>query len=894
MDSSLASALPVAIAVVDHDGRITLVNDAWRNVDEPGALAGNAFDVGGHFGEACQRTATVVGESAVRVAGAMDRILAGRAPSFIHEYECGSAANRHWCRLTIMPLGADAVEGATITHLPLAGLVSDAQALDDARRLLHESEERLGFALGAADIGDWSTDLRTNVSHRSLQHDRHFGFAERLPDWSFDRFLSLVVPEDRDRIREKYRTAMSTRTDINDEYRTQWPDGSVHWLWTLGRFYYDEHGTPYRVAGIVMDITDRKTSEQTVADALVRLTEAQRVARIGDWGMDLATQQVTWSAQVYDIMGRDPSLGPPTLAEIEAVLDAASIATQSERIAQAIATRTPQEYELTIRHPDGTLHYSLAVAVPRINAAGDVVALYGTVQDITERKKAEMVSERLASIVSSSEDAIIGKDLDGIITTWNRGAEKIFGYAPDEAIGKSIQLIIPDDRRDEERHILTQVRSGNSVEHFETMRRRKDGRLLEVNITASPIRTRAGVIVGVSKVARDISDRKRLEQQFLRAQRMESIGTLAGGIAHDLNNVLTPILLSIELLRMKHPGDENGELLEDLHRSASHGADMVRQLLSFARGVEGQRIDVTLRHVVHEVEKISRDTFLKHIDIRVAIAPDLRRVVGDPTQLHQVLLNLCVNARDAMPHGGILTISADNVVIDEHYAGLDLEAKPGPYVMLRVVDTGVGIPADRVQQIFDPFFTTKEVGKGTGLGLSTSQAIVKSHGGFIRVYSEVGRGSTFSVYLPAKMAQSTVETTLAPSLPRGSGEMVLVVDDEASVRQVTQQTLEAFGYRALVASDGAEAVALYARRGEEINIVITDIMMPIMDGPSAIRVLRRLNPQVRIIAASGLDARDQLRGLDVRFVLAKPFAADTLLTMLRAALTEPAVLRSPP
>jgi len=316
----------------------------------------------------------------------------------------------------------------------------------------------------------------------------------------------------------------------------------------------------------------------------------------------------------------------------------------------------------------------------------------------------------------------------------------------------------------------------------------------------------------------------------------------------------------------------------------------VRQILSFASGVAGRRVELQVRPLVEEIEQISNDTFLKHIQVETNVAVDIWSVLGDPTQLHQVLLNLCVNARDAMPGGGKLTISAKNVALDEQYAGLNLEAKPGPYVVLQVKDTGSGMSREVAEKIFDPFYTTKEVGKGTGLGLSSSLGIVKSHGGFIRVASEPGRGTTFDVYLPAlKEISAEAAAELAVEMPRGHGELILVVDDELAVRQITQQTLNAFGYRVILASDGAEAVAIYVRQGAEIAAVLTDMKMPIMDGPSTIQALSSLNPAVRIIGASGLAVANlvaQATQLGVKHFLEKPYSLESLLKVLKDVLSQ--------
>jgi CheY-like chemotaxis protein len=369
---------------------------------------------------------------------------------------------------------------------------------------------------------------------------------------------------------------------------------------------------------------------------------------------------------------------------------------------------------------------------------------------------------------------------------------------------------------------------------------------------------------------------------------MESIGTLAGGIAHDLNNILSPILMGIDLLQVRIKDEASLQYLKMLQQSAERGASMIRQVLSFARGVQGERVTVQPKHLIKDIVKILTDTLPKSISIKFYIPEGLWVASADPTQIHQVLMNLCVNARDAMPAGGVLTIRAENTNLDEHYARMNLEASAGRYVAINIEDTGAGMPPEVTGRIFEPFFTTKEVGKGTGLGLSTALTIIKSHGGFINVYSELGKGTQFTVYLPALDTESGGQSEqVETELPLGRGELVLVVDDEESIREITRGTLETFGYRVVVASDGTEAVALYAEHKEEIAIVLTDMMMPFMDGPATIRALQRLNPKVKIIAASGLAASDkaaQAQGVGVKTFLPKPYTAEKLLKTLAELL----------
>jgi signal transduction histidine kinase/CheY-like chemotaxis protein len=445
----------------------------------------------------------------------------------------------------------------------------------------------------------------------------------------------------------------------------------------------------------------------------------------------------------------------------------------------------------------------------------------------------------------------------------------------------------PPEYTERDRHALEEIDACGVCTPYEKEYIRKDGSRVPVLLGSA--RFEDSPDEGVCFVV-DLTERKKLEQQFLRNQRMESIGTLASGIAHDLNNILAPIMLSIGVLKMKITDRACQELLSSLNASAERGADMVRQILSFARGVEGRKITVQLKHIIHDVKKIIQDTFPKNIRVEVLLPQDLWPIEGDPTQIHQVLLNLCVNARDAMPHGGVIKLAAENLRLDEHYAALNPEARAGTYICLQVEDNGTGMPPEIMDKIFDPFFTTKEIGKGTGLGLATSQGIIKSHGGFIQVFSEVGKGTTFKIHLPAQVAASdetAAETDLARL--RGNGELILVVDDEVIVREVIQDTLLSYGYRVLLAADGAEALAVYARQAGEIAVVLTDMMMPVMDGLALAQVLHKMNPRLPIIGASGLAAGDRVQGENpaIKYFLSKPYTAEALLQILRQILPPP-------
>jgi len=543
---------------------------------------------------------------------------------------------------------------------------------------------------------------------------------------------------------------------------------------------------------------------------------------------------------------------------------------------------------IPLSHRDGTVAGIMVIFFAR--PLEETSLVQSTLQIFATRAAAELdreqADERIreqASLLDRARDAILVRDLDHKINYWNKSAERLYGWTAEEAMGRSVEELLYRDSAAYLEAYKTVVSAGEWV--GELLQVDREGRELMIEGRWTLLRDAADQPRNILAINTDITEHKKLEQQFLRAQRLESIGTLAGGIAHDLNNVLAPISMSIELLKADVHGERGQELLATLASSARRGAEMVSQVLSFARGMEGRRVELHARHLVGDVEKIVRDTFPKNITLRANIPRSLWTLQGDPTQLHQVLLNLCVNARDAMPDGGEITVTAENVELDQRFAASEESVKPGPHVLIRVEDSGHGIPSAVLDKIFEPFFTTKAVGKGTGLGLSTSLAIIRSHGGFIRAASTPGRGTCFLIVLPAlPVVVDTIPEPRDEGLPRGNGETILVADDEPSIRQITRQILETFGYRVLLAANGAEAVKIYRGKQGEIAAVVTDMMMPVMDGSSTIQALAEINPAVRIIAASGISDKGKLAteaGNCVRFFVTKPFTAETLLKTLK-------------
>jgi two-component system cell cycle sensor histidine kinase/response regulator CckA len=504
---------------------------------------------------------------------------------------------------------------------------------------------------------------------------------------------------------------------------------------------------------------------------------------------------------------------------------------------------------------------------------------------IENKSIAEKIREQ-ATLLDIVQDAIIVCSLDYSIIFWNKGAENLYGWTAEEVLNKkAFQFVFKNKafKFSEARELLN--KNGDWQGKVRQCSKEKKDLIVESHWLY--VTNNQGNPESILMVNRDITDKEKMEAKFYRAQRLESIGTLTGGIAHDLNNILTPIMIALNILNLKALDGQSRRIITGLESNVKRGADIIKQLLMFARGAEGEHNVFQPGLLLLETEKMIRETFPKSIEFTSEIESDILSINGDETQLYQVILNLCVNARDAMQHGGKLTLKASNLVLDESYAKMNPEAKIGPYLLISVADTGTGIQPNILEKIFEPFFTTKQLGQGTGLGLSTVMGIVKSHGGFINVYSEMNQGTIFRIYLPAvgKVAKKE-ENQQVLHLPAGNGELILVAEDEASIRDITRETLEAYGYNVLTADDGVEAISLYVQHKEKIKIVLLDMTMPYMDGPVTIKALQKINPDVKIISMSGLDENIKRAGNSIYSFLQKPYTAEELLNALTDCLAQ--------
>jgi PAS domain S-box-containing protein len=544
---------------------------------------------------------------------------------------------------------------------------------------------------------------------------------------------------------------------------------------------------------------------------------------------------------------------------------------------------------VTHRKKDGTR--ILAEITSRVITFSGREAKLALANDITERQMTEDRVREQAALLDLASDAILVRDLTGKVRFWNKGAERLYGWSAQDAVGNEMGALFPKDDKSAlapaEQELLARGEwTGELRKHTQS------GQEVIVTSRWTLLRNDRGEPCSVLIIDTDITEKKKLESQFLRAQRIEGIGTLATGMAHDLNNILAPILMSAGYLRWDISSAEREEAITRIELSVKRAAEIIQHVLTFGRGIDGERVAVQPADLLAEVREIVGQTFPKSITLAVDSPPNLWPLMGDRTQLHQVLLNLCLNARDAMSKGGHLTLGASTLTLTEPMSALPSPAPPGPYIVFEVSDTGCGIPAANRERIFDPFFTTKEVGKGTGLGLSTALGIVQSHHGVVLVESEVGRGTTFKVFLPASPQAARKNTSKISRLPpRGDSEVVLLVDDEPVVLAGMRVSLEQNNYRVFTALNGQEALD-FIRRGEpKIDALVTDIMMPTMDGITLIRDARALMPELKIIASSGLGTdmsgcirAQELKSLRVASFLPKPYASEKLLHTLHQVL----------
>ncbi len=755
---------------------------------------------------------------------------------------------------------------------------------------LRASDERWKFALAGAGAGVWDWSREAHRMFYSPQCRAMLGYAEGEGDDSHGEWVRRIHPEDRAHLRRQVRLHLKGRTEtFRCELRVRAKDGSYRWVVSLGQAVSrGPDGRPTRAIGTLTDISERKQAEAHIRDALMFNWAILDAAPVGilSYRADGSTVSVNEAAARF-VGGTIKQLQRQNFRELESWRKYGLLAA-AER---ALSGNTVVLHSTKLV----TTHGRTAWGEMRFTAfthEGEQRLLL-IVNDTTEQHATREQLEVLQAALEAAPTGWFVTDATGLIEWVNPSFSRITGYPLAEVVGRKPSLLKSGRQPAGFYANLWQTIRDGQIWQGELCNRRKDGSFYFEKLTIAPVRDAEGAIQHFVAMAEDITGHHELEQQLSRSQRLESIGLLASGIAHDLNNMLAPIMLSVGLLKSRHRDRETVELLDMMRSAAQRGAGVVQQVLTFARGADGERVQADVRPLVKELTQLVRETFPREIRVECDVAATPLVVDVDITQLHQVLLNLAVNARDAMPDGGVLTLKAGLIELDEFALRQAPQARPGKFVNLSVADTGAGISPEVLEYIFEPFYTTKPRGKGSGLGLSTVYGIVRSHGGFVEVKSTVGAGARFNVMIPASAkapAEVIAPETNAPRIA-GAGRRVLVVDDEVGVRMVTGLVLERLGFVAVAAEDGLAGLRRLQEDPAGYSGAIIDLMMPGMNGYKLAAEIRQLVPALPVIVASGMmgegdegEERAILAALGVRVVLKKPFSETELLAALSSEL----------
>lgn len=823
---------------------------------------------------------------------------------------------------------------------------------------LRASEERLRLALAATEQGLYDLNLQSGEATVSPEYATMLGYDPATFRLTIQDWLEQLHPDDRISTQKIYAELLAGRVpDYRVEFRQRTREGGWKWILSIGKVVsHSPDGRPLRMLGTHTDITARKHAEQHVQrlsrlytvlsqcnQAIVRSTsETDLFAQICRDAVQFGGMKLAWVGMVDLASGRVN----PVAAQGDgtAYIEGIQISVNADDpfgngpVGTAIRENRPvwcQDFRndsLTVPWLERAARYNwgscASVPLTRSGRAVGCLTLYAEsphsfdadirhlvvemAHDVsfaldnfdreTARRRADAQVRLIHTALEASPVGWMITNHEGVIEWVNAGFSNLTGYTANEVIGQNPRILNSNLHSREFYQEMWATLKRGEIWSGEVQNRRKGGAVYREHMTIAPARDPAGTLTYFVAMKQDITEKKQLELQLLRAQRMEGIGMLAGGIAHDLNNVLSPILLSIELLRMRFPGEAGESCINSIESAARRGAGVVRQVLTFARGIEGERIPLRIKDVIRELASMIDETFPRSIEIRRSLPADLPLVLADATQLHQVLLNLAVNARDAMPDGGVLTLQADRVSLGGTASPFAIATKPGAYLRISVRDTGQGIPPELLDRIFEPFFTTKAPGKGTGLGLATAFGIVRSHGGFLDVKSTLGVGTVFEVYLPAIIAPSQPAAAPAPpALSRGTGQTILVCDDEEFIRDISSEILTHAGYNVICATGGDEAVKLAGKPGQPIALVIMDVMMPGRTGDVIALELRRLRPGLPLLFSTGMvsdsgpeqSLREQL-SLPATGLLTKPYDEKSLRQAVHRLLTGQKVDSKPP
>ncbi|MFH0824709.1 MAG: PAS domain S-box protein, partial [Pseudomonadota bacterium] len=882
---------PVGIVSVDVDGRITEANEALARIH--GLPSVEAV-----------KSVNVLKYPPLVVSGASEmfrRCMEGggiQAGEILYPSQEGNDLR---LRLIATPIKND-----DDSVIGLQAVVEDVTERRRAEESLREREERYRVAalMTGQLIYDCDCITKRVAWAGAVSNITGYG-TDEFDKVDMDAWAEMIHPEDRRSAMDGLTEAGNAASPFSIQYRFRRRDGEYVWVEDTGSFLVGSDGKPYRILGAVKEITERRLAHEALIQALHLLRTILAASPAAITYIENGT--IVWTNPsmlgMYGVAADNEVLGKPARDFYYSKEEYNRVRTLFK---SGMAAGKPLETEALFRKKDGgALPCELRVAPVQLTSGKN--CLISVVLDISARVKAgeelhkserefrdlyvesKRQSDLYRSLLDSSPDAVVIYDTEGRALYVNDSFTGMFGWTMEEIRNQRIPYVPDSEREAGMARIASLLNDGVPCRGFETKRCTKDGRLLNISLSASRYHKHDGTPAGMLVVLTDITQGKTLEERLRQSAKMEAIGLLAGGIAHDFNNILTAIIGYADMLTHSLPKHgPNLDRLRQITRSAEKAADLTRQLLAFSRK---QVLDMkvhSLNEIIVDVEKLLRRLIVEDIDVVTVLDPDPGFILADEVQIQQILMNLVINARDAVRHRGKVTIETANVLLDEKYASMQPDVEPGQYVMLSVSDDGIGMDPATLSRVFEPFFTTKEKGAGTGLGLATVYGIVKQHRGHITVYSEQGQGTVFKVFLPRATEVAGRVATQVTDVPKPHGvETVLIVEDEDCVRQLVCEALTMLGYHTLTAADPAEALEIGDSYSDRIHLLLSDVVLPQMDGKSLYGLLAANRPDLKVIYASGYTedfiVHHGILEKDIHF-LQKPFNVDKLAGMVRAVL----------
>ncbi|MEZ0326589.1 MAG: PAS domain S-box protein [Fimbriimonas sp.] len=896
--SAIMDALPAHVCLLDQNGTIISVNQAWDSFAAANSECFTDCGVGTNYLQVCDNAKGPDSFGADRVAAGIRSVMRGDEPTFTMEYACDSQWEQRWFLLTVTPLVGVPATGVVIMHVNITDRKRSEVALHQMAQRTERKERLLNSALSSMSDFTQVYDREGRILFANQPLLNQWG--RTLEEAVGKDFTELGYPvELAERLQRQINEVFETGKQIVDETPYTAPDGQEGFYEYIFEPILASDGSADLVVGTTRDVTERKRIAENLRTSEARMAVAQHVGSFGSWELDISKPDsmptlTNWSDEMYRIYGLDPSGDVATGELFFSMVPEEEHEYVKLTVESAITHGQPFSFVHRIVRPDGQVRLLQQAAQvfhdERTKAPKNMV---GTAHDITERKLAEEAyrdsEERFRLMLENVQMLAMILDVDGHVTFCNDFLLSLTDWKREEVIGCDwFALFVPRSDREERKEQFNSLGVTGLASQYESELCTKSGEVRRVDWNSAILKDSSGRVTGIACIGEDATARKSLQEQLLQSQKMESLGSLAGGIAHDFNNLLTGMLGYAELAQLRLPKDSPVQAdLREITRSAERAAKLTQQLLSFARKevVSPQVVDVS--ELVNGLANLLQRLLGSGIDLVLRSTPDLGRVQIDPSQMEQVLVNLAVNAKDAMAGGGALLITASNVEVEGVRQVRDGTLQPGEYVLISVTDTGCGMPKEVQARAFDPFFTTKEKGRGTGLGLSTCYGIISNSGGHILTSSEINFGTTFDIYLPRVAAPLTLLEATAAVFVQGKGETILLVEDEDTVRLLVSSILEGAGYKVLSATGGEDALRMIRSLADVIDVVITDVVMPGMTGPELAEILEAEFPGAKVLFMSGFTDMERLPEPTTtrpNAFLQKPFSPVQLSSKVREVL----------